>query len=86
MNISGFDPFENDDNVLRLGDLFVENGMSSILLTGSLEVGGDIQSKERLDTLIDLLFSIRQAIALGKCDLVNQPALTLVETVKSPFD
>lgn len=86
MNISGFDPFENDTNVLRLGDLFVENGMTSILLTGSLELGADIQSKERLDTLIDLLSSIRQAIALGKCEPSNQPALTLVETVKNPFD
>jgi hypothetical protein len=84
-----FKAFENEDQVLNVGGdaLTVENGLTSISLTGNLQITKDKAGLEKAKALQEALDSIVLALRNEKNlpDAIAEEAPLPTGTTKNPF-
>ncbi len=79
-----FVPFADDATAATIGGLTVENGLSSLVLHGSLEIGRTEEDLAAVRHLIKLLGTIEASIIEGPAAVIQVEAAR-VDEVGNPF-
>ena len=79
-----FEPYANEADVLRIGDLEVENRIDRITLTGDVAITEDTAGLALAKELQSLIGRIVKALEAEK-QLPATVELKVTETVKNPF-
>lgn len=79
-----FVPFADDATAATIGGLTVENGLSSLVLHGSLEIGRTEEGLAVVRHLIKLLGAVEASI-IEEHVAVLQVEAALVDEVENPF-
>ena len=79
-----FKPFANEADVLRLGDLEIENRLDRVSLTGDLVITRDQVGLTQARQLLGLINNLVKALEAEQ-ELPEVVELRAVKTVKNPF-
>lgn len=79
-----FQPYANEADVLRIGDLEIENGIDRVSLTGDLVLTKDKAGLAVAKELQSLIGRVVKALEVEK-QLPETVEIKMSETVKNPF-
>ena len=83
--MSGFNPFENEADVLNVGNLSVENRVDGVTLQGDVVLTRDRKGLALAHELKAVLDAIVKALEADK-HLPDAVEVKQAKTVKNPFD
>ena len=79
-----FKPYDNEADVLRIGDLEIENRVDRVTITGDVVLTKDKAGLELAKELQSLIDSVVPALEVEK-QLPDAVELKAAKTVKNPF-
>ena len=76
-------PFQNESDILQLGDLTIENRVDRVSFYGSLDITRDkigLENAQQLKSIIEMIVG-----ELESSELPDQIAIEPTDTVNNPF-
>ncbi|WP_323841617.1 MULTISPECIES: hypothetical protein [unclassified Moraxella] len=79
------DIFQNDHEVLTIGNLTIENNLGSVVIHGDVEIGVDEVGVLHAKALYDFAKNLVQTLEQPSNLLKNKPSPNHIDTMDNPF-